>query len=54
MIGPSQSEIDAIEVDEGSDEINDFNVTEKHDEPLAQLVAKWSLTGSNKGPLTFT
>ncbi|MEQ1840472.1 MAG: ATPase, T2SS/T4P/T4SS family, partial [Verrucomicrobiales bacterium] len=40
MIGPSQSEIDAIEVDEGSDEINDFNVTEKHDEPLAQLVAK--------------
>lgn len=38
--GPSQSEIDAIEVDEGSDEINDFNVSEKHDEPLAQLVAK--------------
>jgi len=38
--GPSQSEIDAIEVDERGDEINDFNVTEKHDEPLAQLVAK--------------
>ncbi|HQW30145.1 MAG TPA: ATPase, T2SS/T4P/T4SS family, partial [Verrucomicrobiales bacterium] len=38
--GPSQSEIDAIEVDESSDEIKDFNVSEKHDEPLAQLVAK--------------
>lgn len=38
--GPSQSEIDAIEVDEDSEVINDFNVSEKHDEPLAQLVAK--------------
>ncbi|MEX2579321.1 MAG: ATPase, T2SS/T4P/T4SS family [Verrucomicrobiales bacterium] len=38
--GPSQSDLDAIEVDERGDEINDFNVTEKHDEPLAQLVAQ--------------
>ncbi len=38
--GPSQSDLDAIEVDDHSEEINDFNVTEKHDEPLAQLVAK--------------
>ena len=38
--GPSQSDLDAIEVDERGEEIKDFNVTEKHDEPLAQLVAK--------------
>lgn len=38
--GPSQSELDAIEVDDRAEEIADFNVTEKHDEPLAQLVAK--------------
>lgn len=38
--GPSQSDLDAIEVDDRDDEINDFNVTEKHTEPLAQLVAK--------------
>ena len=38
--GPSQSDIDAIEVDERGEEILDFNVTGKHDEPLAQLVAK--------------
>jgi len=38
--GPSQSDLDAIEVDDRSEEIADFNVTEKHDEPLAQLVAK--------------
>lgn len=38
--GPSQSDLDAIEVDDRGEEIADFNVTEKHDEPLAQLVAK--------------
>lgn len=38
--GPSQSDLDAIEVDERGEEIKDFNVTEKHEEPLAQLVAK--------------
>lgn len=38
--GPSQSDLDAIEVDDRADEISDFNVTEKHTEPLAQLVAK--------------
>lgn len=38
--GPTQSEIDAIEVDEQGEEILDFNATEKHEEPLAQLVAK--------------
>ncbi|MAS95821.1 MAG: general secretion pathway protein GspE [Verrucomicrobiales bacterium] len=38
--GPSQSDLDAIEVDERGDEVHDFNVTEKHEEPLAQLVAK--------------
>ncbi|MDF1740138.1 MAG: ATPase, T2SS/T4P/T4SS family [Verrucomicrobiales bacterium] len=38
--GPSQSDIDAIEVDERGEEILDFNVTGKHEEPLAQLVAK--------------
>ncbi len=38
--GPSQSDIDAIEVDERGEEILDFNATGKHEEPLAQLVAK--------------
>ncbi len=38
--GPSQSDIDAIEVDERGEEILDFNATKKHEEPLAQLVAK--------------
>lgn len=38
--GPSQSDLDAIEVEDSDDEITDFNVTEKHEEPLAQLVAK--------------
>ncbi|MCG8602679.1 MAG: Flp pilus assembly complex ATPase component TadA [Verrucomicrobiales bacterium] len=38
--GPTQSDLDAIEVDDRGDEISDFNVTEKHEEPLAQLVAK--------------
>ena len=37
--GPSRSDLDAIEVDEGTDVIGDFEVTREYSEPLAQLVA---------------
>lgn len=37
--GPSRSELDAIEVEESSDVVGDFEVTREYTEPLAQLVA---------------
>jgi len=38
--GPEKSDLDAIEVDEIGEEIEDFNVSIKHEEPLAQFVAQ--------------
>ncbi len=38
--GPSKSELDAIEVDEVSEDIADFNVTTTYEEPLTQFIAK--------------
>lgn len=37
--GPSREDLDALEVDEYSNEIPDFDVTRQHEEPIAQLVA---------------
>ncbi len=38
--GPEKSDLDSIEVDEIGEEIEDFNVSIKHEEPLAQFVAQ--------------
>ena len=37
--GPSRADLEALDVDDYSVEIPDFNVTRAHDEPIAQLVA---------------
>ncbi|HSJ01993.1 MAG TPA: hypothetical protein VK956_06035, partial [Verrucomicrobium sp.] len=37
--GPSRADLEALEVDEFSLEIADFDVTRQYDEPIAQLVA---------------
>lgn len=37
--GPSRSELESIEVEESDDRILDFDVTGRHNEPIAQLVA---------------
>ncbi|MFT5469975.1 MAG: type II secretory ATPase GspE/PulE/Tfp pilus assembly ATPase PilB-like protein [Verrucomicrobiales bacterium] len=37
--GPSRSDLDAIDVEESSDVIGEFDVTREYQEPLAQLVA---------------
>lgn len=37
--GPSRAELEAVEVEEFSNECPDFDVTRQHDEPIAQLVA---------------
>jgi type II secretory ATPase GspE/PulE/Tfp pilus assembly ATPase PilB-like protein len=37
--GPSRAELEAVEVEEFSNETPDFNVTHQYDEPIAQLVA---------------
>ena len=37
--GPSRSELESIEVEDIDDRILDFDVTGRHDEPIAQLVA---------------
>ncbi|MGB0992110.1 MAG: GspE/PulE family protein [Akkermansiaceae bacterium] len=37
--GPSQDELDAIEVDESDDKIRDFDVTKDYEEPMTQLIA---------------
>jgi type II secretory ATPase GspE/PulE/Tfp pilus assembly ATPase PilB-like protein len=37
--GPSRTELESIEVDDIDDRILDFDVTGRHDEPIAQLVA---------------
>ena len=38
-LGPSKSELDSIEVEESDDRILDFDLTGRHNEPIAQLVA---------------
>jgi len=38
-IGPSQDELEAIEVETDDDELKDFDVTKDYDEPMAQLIA---------------
>lgn len=37
--GPSRSDLEAIDVEEGDDDIRDFDVTTDYTEPMAQLVA---------------
>lgn len=37
--GPSQDELEAIEVEDLSDGIKDFDVTKEYEEPIAQLIA---------------
>ncbi|GEP42318.1 GspE/PulE family protein [Brevifollis gellanilyticus] len=37
--GPSRAQLEAVEVEEFSNETPDFNVTNQYDEPIAQLVA---------------
>ena len=37
--GPTRAELEAVEVEEFSNETPDFDVTRQHDEPIAQLVA---------------
>ncbi len=37
--GPSRAELEAVEVEEFSNELPDFDVTRTYDEPIAQLVA---------------
>jgi type II secretory ATPase GspE/PulE/Tfp pilus assembly ATPase PilB-like protein len=37
--GPTRSELESIEVDDIDDRIRDFDVTGRHDEPIAQLVS---------------
>ncbi len=37
--GPSRSDLEAIDVEEGDDDIRDFDVTTDYAEPMAQLVA---------------
>ena len=37
--GPSVDELDAIEVEETDDKIEDFDITKDHEEPMTQLIA---------------
>jgi type II secretory ATPase GspE/PulE/Tfp pilus assembly ATPase PilB-like protein len=37
--GPSRAELEAVEVEEFSNETPDFDVTRQYEEPIAQLVA---------------
>jgi len=37
--GPSQSDLESIEVEEQDERIHDFDVSGRHDEPIAQLVS---------------
>jgi len=43
--GPSQAELEAVEVEEFYTEARDFNVTNQHEEPIAQLVASMIAEG---------
>lgn len=38
-VGPTQDELESIEVEDDEDEIKDFDVTKDYDEPMAQLIA---------------
>ncbi len=38
-VGPSHDELEAIEVEDTDDKINDFDVTKEYEEPMAQLIA---------------
>ncbi len=38
-VGPSQDELEAIEVEDSDDQINDFDVTREYEEPMSQLIA---------------
>lgn len=38
-VGPSQDELESIEVEDTDDDIKDFDVTKDYDEPMAQLIA---------------
>jgi type II secretory ATPase GspE/PulE/Tfp pilus assembly ATPase PilB-like protein len=38
-VGPTQDELESIEVETDDDELKDFDVTKDYDEPMAQLIA---------------
>ncbi|QQL44486.1 GspE/PulE family protein [Sulfuriroseicoccus oceanibius] len=47
--GPGKSELEAIEVEDTDDEIQDFDVLKKYDEPIAQLIATMMATAVQLG-----
>lgn len=38
-VGPSQDELEAIEVEDTDDKLNDFDITKEYEEPMSQLIA---------------